>query len=469
MATITAELNLENKQLKAKLQESLAEVKNFKAQAIREGHGIGAGMFSGMRARMGEVMGIVGAPLGIGAAVMGLKSMAERFDLIEDSAAGMNATVEGMQRLQYMAAGTTTPFEAMTRGLFQIKRALFEVDDEAKQRALANIGIDARSFMALDADAAFIQLARSFQLAQKDGKGFADIFELIKKSAPDLIPALRTNSDELDRMGRRFAMSAETISDFTANLGAAKSIAMEWTNNLAEFISGTGDLIKHLGAGFEGILEGQNFLHAAAEAEREDLRKTKQEAEAAAAARKKLADAEIDHAEKLKTIRAAEKAAREQEAAERAGRDARKAAEGVGAEEQRTRIKELRAGGRTKEADKLERAQKQEDDMRRMRDAHPEKGEAWARDLAQRNAAAERAVPGRIHGYKHVEPPMGTKLDWIYGHNAERGGRPLREDFKFEMPHRPSQKKGGGAQGGHDESLKKTNDLLTEIKGILDC
>ena len=163
MAEITAELNLKIAGLQQGLEKARSEMKAFKSYAKSEGQGIGSALSSGFSSLI--------PALGAGAIVAKIHAMAEGFDRIADTADALNATTDGVQRLQYMAAGTNTPFETMTAGLMKIRRAILEVDNEAKQSALDKLGLDAKTFIGLDADKQFLKLAAAYQEAQSTGKG----------------------------------------------------------------------------------------------------------------------------------------------------------------------------------------------------------------------------------------------------------------------------------------------------------
>lgn len=429
MAVITAEITLENKQLKAKLAETMAEVRKMKANMATEGQGLGATLARGFKGGFGELAGIIGLPLGLGAAVMGLRTMAERFDQIGDTAAALNSSVEGVQRLQYMAAGTVTPFEQMTSGLMRIKRALLEVDDEAKQKALANIGLDARAFLGMDADKSFIQLSRAYQTAQSSGRGFAEVVELIKGASPDLYGAISTNTDALIEMSQKSVISAATMDTFVSNLGKVKMASISATNALVPLGEEVVNFFDDASSLLAGILTNdENLGHIVSDQQSEraeQLRRALMAETAAADQRKKISDAEISRIESLK-------AARAEEAAQRLAIQERKSAEGVTATEQSVQVQELRAAGRKKDADKLERLQKGQQEFQRLRDAHPEMGDEWALQMAHRKDNAEHSTfnPARIHGFKYQAPGTNA-LDWLYGHNASRGGQSLRSEMKF--------------------------------------
>lgn len=427
MAEVSAELNLKIAGLQQGLQQARGEMAAFNKYVATQGQGAGAGFAGGMKRGMGELVALAGVPIGIGAAVLGLKSMAEHFDQVGDTAAALNSSVEGVQRLQYMAAGTVTPFDQMANGLMRIKRALLEVDNDAKQSALESIGLNAKQFMGMDADKSFIQLARAYQTAQSTGKGFAEVMQLIKGASPDLFGAISTNTDVLLEMSQKSVVSAETMNTFVDSLGKLKMAGMESTNALVFAAGGLKDFGAAAAASLRSMVVGGDAIKAYIDSLQKSADAIDAEGAAAHSAsqrRSRIAAAEIAQINELK-------AARAEEAAQRQAHAALKSAEGVTATEQSVSIAELRASGHGKQADKIERLQKGQQEFQRLRDAHPEKGEQWALDMAHRKDDAEHMKPGRIHGVAYKMPAPHAGLDWLYGHNTNKGGRPMSQEFKF--------------------------------------
>lgn len=463
----TFKLGYDLSQLEADGHRAALVAKQHGAKIAKEHAAAAAKSRDAFKAMGSEMIAMAGIPLGIGAAVLGLKSMAERFDQIEDTAGAMNASVEGVQRLQFIAAGTVTPFEQMSGGLIKIKRALFDVDSESKQRALARMGLDAQGFMALDADQAFIKLARGFQSAQDKGEGFSEMFELVKKSAPELMGALRISADDLERMGDKAVISAATIRMFTENLGKAKMTGMEWTNNLASFMKGAADVSSDVGAGIAGMFTGEGFWKAGVGHEKEREAAEKAAAEKAAADRKRIAEKEIEQAEKLKKYKeddrnesrdnatqslafaewdSASKLAivkgeiydLDQRIAGETGRmiedadyrfkqemklnalkkeqiglqkAARKEAESTASMLEDIAILEMKAHHRSKSSiDKKEKEAKLQKDFQQIRDAHPDLSPEQAMNLAKRKADAQDRIdnPSLIRGFKGVTGGSGA-------------------------------------------------------------
>ena len=96
-------------------------------------------------------------------------------------------------------------------GAPDVHRSPFDVDNEAQRGALRTLGIDAANFMGLDADQAFMKLAAGYKTAQQTGQGFSEVFELLKKTAPELIPALAENDTKLKDLAAQFVATGGWI------------------------------------------------------------------------------------------------------------------------------------------------------------------------------------------------------------------------------------------------------------------
>lgn len=435
-----------------------------------------------------ELMGMAAVPLTAIGAIEGLHRMGEHFEEIGKTAKMLDTTPEAVQRLQFIAAGTNTELGTLANGLIKVERGLLDVNNEAKQRALADIGIDAESFFKLDADKQFIQLAHSFQTAEEGGKGIKELFDVLGKSAPELLPALRASKEELEEFAAKAVASAEMVEMFEKNMDRLKMTGMSATNGLANFFEGVMNAGSKAGNGLFQMFTGGNFMagwhegaedlahdREAAEHHEHEAREKRKEAEIARIKElqawrqkereetlQKSSDAANDETPQEKLVTAQKRIADiTAEIAENNGRIAQdddyrlkrqielnglmkeerdlkkqtqKSAEGVSNTEADIRIQELKNSHRGIAADKLKKAEDEKREFQRLRDAHPEMGDDWAHNMARRSAQAkdDAAHPGRVHGVAYKIPKPGSSLDWLYHHNQDRGGASLRSEMKFQ-------------------------------------
>jgi len=131
---------------------------------------------------------------GIGSAVMGqLGSAGDLIDITER----LNVSAEEFQRVDFMAKKKGSNAETIIKALEKLNSALAEVDNEKAASAFSELGIDPAEMARLSPQQQIYALSQAFQEAQESGTGYAEIFDLLGKSAGELLPLLRTSREEL--------------------------------------------------------------------------------------------------------------------------------------------------------------------------------------------------------------------------------------------------------------------------------
>lgn len=157
---------------------------------------------------VGDLAGTLRGVVGLSA----IKGFVDEFDRVGDIAAKLDTSAESVQRLGNMAKLSATDLETASSAITRLQKNLATADPNDKfVEAMKRLGIDTRTFAALDPDKAVLVLAEAFQAAEKKGTGFADVFDLMGKQAGELIPLLRTSKEQLQELADIPVVSNENI------------------------------------------------------------------------------------------------------------------------------------------------------------------------------------------------------------------------------------------------------------------
>lgn len=158
---------------------------------------------------------------GIGASIAGafaaqalvgkLKSTLDYFGDIQDLASRLNTTAENVQQLDLIGAPSGASAESLVNALSRVNRALGDADNAAGRNAFKALGLDMEKLAAASPVDQIMMLSRGFQEAQAKGQGFNEIYELLGKSAGELIPVLRMSRQELEKLANTPVLSDEQV------------------------------------------------------------------------------------------------------------------------------------------------------------------------------------------------------------------------------------------------------------------
>lgn len=153
--------------------------------------------YSALASRMGTVMkgaGLVAGAMAIGRFATGQLNAAD--DLL-DLTKRLGASAESIQRIDFLSKLNGTDVETSVNALSRLNRALADTENATASQALKTLGIDAVEFARLEPDVQLMRLAEAYQAAQEKGTGFAEIYDLIGKSAGELLPILALSKQEI--------------------------------------------------------------------------------------------------------------------------------------------------------------------------------------------------------------------------------------------------------------------------------
>lgn len=380
---------------------------------------------------------------GIGSALIGagvlqrFHTMTEHYDTLNKLAVRFDTSAESMQRLEMMARMADMPVEGLVTSTTKLIRNLEEAESDPKiAKALQKLRISAADLRKAGPEDQIIMLAKAFTEARARGQGFAEIFDLMGRSAGDMIPLLAQGAEQLERFKDRAVLShddVQTLAEFNDQLKSASITAGAFT---ARLTTGLADFLAVASAAASNMLwnQGTTFAQDINDA-LDAAAAVKVQAAEEADARDKAAKAARGIAEQARqeAKAKADAAAAEKEAAKAAEKQAREktAAEDFAAELQ---VLEARIHGRNKLADQMEREiaiRKEARQLQQSLGIPEEEAMGMAKKHADMKDQLEKKQSGKIMGYKKPAQAPYAGLDWLYGHNRVKGGRPMTYEWKF--------------------------------------
>ncbi len=164
-----------------------------------------------VRSQFGQIGQSIAGAFAAGAIVNQMKSTLDHFGAVQDMADRLNTTAESIQKLDLMGAGQGASAEMLVNGLTKVTKALDDVENKAARDAFGKLGINMEKLSAAKPEEQIMMLADGFQAAQAKGEGFKDIFDLMGKSAGELIPTLRQSRADLQKFADTPVVSDEQV------------------------------------------------------------------------------------------------------------------------------------------------------------------------------------------------------------------------------------------------------------------
>lgn len=200
------------------------------------------GSFKGAGNLLGGVGGFLGGVVGLSA----VKGIIDEFDRVGDLASRLGVTAESIQRVGRQAKLSGTDVETVVGALTKLRRNLEGPKDAETSKALADLGLNAAELLKLEPDQQVILLADAFQKAQDKGSGFAALQKLLGKGFVDLLPLLRSATDELKKLAKQPVVSEKTIADVQRFNDAIDSATLTGKGFLAAFGGGLNQMSEAL-------------------------------------------------------------------------------------------------------------------------------------------------------------------------------------------------------------------------------
>lgn len=240
--SVYTKLAVELSDMQAGMSKARGEVKAYKDFAKREGAGIGTALFSGIGAQASSVFGGLLGKLGLAGGVLGIANTIhgaiEEYSKLADLAARFDATPLSLQKLDVHAKLTGTSVESLVTGVQKLQRALADPGDPKVAAAMEDLKLSAVDLAGLQPDQQLERLAAAFNEAQLAGRGFDRVFDLMGRSAGEMIPALREFAANKERIA---SISFLKDSDVRALKQVGDTMALLWSGTKA----GAAKLLLH--------------------------------------------------------------------------------------------------------------------------------------------------------------------------------------------------------------------------------
>jgi hypothetical protein len=195
-ASLEASLRLEIAQYQAALAKAKGDAARFKDSIKKTGSGLGNDLFGKLKGQFGSLL----PALAPAALVAGLHHVFGEMDDLADASVKLGTTPEVFQRIAAAAKILGgTDMDTVTSALIRLRRQLATDPAGDLAQGLKQAGIEARTFLALDADQQLIQLAGAFRRAQADGQALPLLNAAFGKSFSELIPLLASGGEEMQK------------------------------------------------------------------------------------------------------------------------------------------------------------------------------------------------------------------------------------------------------------------------------
>jgi hypothetical protein len=263
-------------------------------KAERDTVSFGGKVSGTIRDQFAGIGGSIAGAFAAGALVSKLKSTLDYFGDIQDMATRLNTTAESVQQLDLIGAPSGASAESLVNALSRVNRALGDADNAAGRNAFQTLGIDMQKLAAASPVDQLMMLSRGFQEAQAKGQGFNEIYDLLGKSAGELIPVLRMSRTELQKLASTPVLTDDQVSRLD-DLGdrlttLSQKITIEVGGALAGFLEGIEGIGSEVGIAamefeqlFRNLASGDDFAEAQKKAFAfvNELRKVNDEADEA--------------------------------------------------------------------------------------------------------------------------------------------------------------------------------------------
>lgn len=221
--------------------------------ALKDAQSQITGALAGQAGGLGSVLGAVGpaglaAAAGIGAvtgaAVMAARAvgdLAERGSRLSDLSAKTQIGVESLQRMEYAGSLVGVSIDTITNASLRLDRALIDTPEK-----FARLGLSAEQLLDLNPEQRFEALAGALQALPEGPQRTAAMFDLLGRSAGEVLPYLSTNLAEAHAEAERLGIvldeetvkAADALDDAMTRLGKS---AEAFKLQLAALLLGGGE------------------------------------------------------------------------------------------------------------------------------------------------------------------------------------------------------------------------------------
>jgi hypothetical protein len=197
------------------VNKAKAEMAALKAHAKKEGKGLSEGLFGELaKENISEIGGALKGALGVGSAVALYETfvgLSEEFSHLNDLAKRFDTNVEGFQRLALISKLSGVSVEGVATAVQKLQRSMEDVGNPKVVEAMRELNLSAVDLAGLSPEEQLGKVATAFNQAQKEGRGFGAVFDLMGKSAGEIIPVLREFEETQKEVAKHKLLSKEDV------------------------------------------------------------------------------------------------------------------------------------------------------------------------------------------------------------------------------------------------------------------
>lgn len=220
MAAITAEIALELSKLRDSTNKAVAEVKRMKTNMKREGDGLGAAIFGGLKTAAATAAVAAGAA--ITAALVGTAAgLKNAFDLggtLVDAAAQIGSTAGRVQVLRQAFENAGLGADSVAQTVNKMQKAMAGAAAGGKESGMfKSLGLDIAALMAMDPADAFSAVGAAIAKIDDPTKRAAASMEIFGRSGGRLLSLFRDGgglSFAAEQLGKQSGLLDKSAADF---------------------------------------------------------------------------------------------------------------------------------------------------------------------------------------------------------------------------------------------------------------
>lgn len=213
---------------------------------------------------LGNIGAKLGAALSLGGIVAGLEGLIQKYSKLEEMSQKFGTSAVTLQKLGGAAKLDDIEVGALAKTMAKLTVAADKAAKSTKEHGdkFKALGIDAKSFAALDMDQKLVALSAAFQRANADGEGAHKMLGLLGARGAAIIPLLARGPEKLnEEMAKTPALGDAAVRQMKA-LG---DIAKETGQIFTKVGLGIADFMRDVGANIGGAINTIRYGRAEAQ------------------------------------------------------------------------------------------------------------------------------------------------------------------------------------------------------------
>ena len=207
MSRVDVTLGVKNAKFKRGMEQAKGQVKKFSGVASKSLKQA-SGQVNSFRGIASQGFNF-GQAAGIGALLVGLDKVTDRFDKIHKLSLRLSTDVEPIQRLEFIGSQNRVSLDEITNALTRLNRKAADLENTALQKAFSGLNIDAEKFQSLGLEEKLGVLADAFNSSENEGLAFKHMFTLLEDDAKKLVPLFKKGSVAIEEWGNKATVASQ--------------------------------------------------------------------------------------------------------------------------------------------------------------------------------------------------------------------------------------------------------------------